>query len=115
MQEDGSYYEVTITENTNYTRASTKSGTKTERYVNSSGSTDWQVSVTGVFSYSGSSSICTSASVNAKAFNSFWSIYSKSASKSGNTASASATAKKNTGIKSSRGVTLTCSPTGRLS
>lgn len=112
------YYEEVIEEISSFeiTRAtSTKTAKKTANIKNSSGDVLWSVTVTGTFSYNGSTSTCTSAT----AYNSYWKIYSHSSSKSGNTASATATAKNyfdGTVISTlKKTVTLTCSPTGTLS
>lgn len=114
MQDDGSYYVTTITENTKSTRANSKTGTKTTKYINSEGGTEWQIAVTGTFTYTGTSSTCTSASASATAFNSYWTITSKSSSKSGNKATATATAKNTYAGAITKSVTLSCSITGLL-
>lgn len=118
--DDGSYYVTTITEEKSLTRASsTKTGTKTTKYVNSSGEVKWQVSVTGTFSYNNSTSSCTKAIANATSYSSAWSISNKYANKSSNKATATATAKHiyNTTVleTTTKSVTLSCSPKGVLS
>jgi hypothetical protein len=120
---DGSYYETVTTETvplfTAYSTTSTLTGTKTMNYKNGAGAILWTFTVTGKFSYNGSSSSCTSASVTASAPHATWSIASKSSSKSGNKASASATAKKyldGSVVQTvSQTITLTCSANGTLS
>lgn len=105
--------------NTNTRATSTKTAKKTSYFKNSSGTNLWSVTVTGTFTYNGSTSSCTSATVSAASYNNNWKISTKSSSKSGNTASATATAKyyldgslisthKNT-------VKLTCDKNGNLS
>lgn len=80
-------------ETINETRATTKTGKKTVTVKNAAGSKLWDVQVTGTFSYNGSTSTCTNSIANATSYNSNWKIVSKSANKSGN--SATATAKAN--------------------
>ena len=93
---------------------STRSGQKTKSYKNSSGAVLWSVTVYGTFSYNGSSATCTSATRSTTCPGSGWSIVSSSASKSGNTATAIATARYNN-IDYTRSVTLKCSTNGTLS
>lgn len=117
--EDGSYYEITIIENTMTRASSTKKGTKRVKYVDNSNVTVWEVSVTGTFTYDGSSSTCTAASVAATSYTTNWKITSKSASKSGNKATAKATAKYyydgSLVTTVNKSVTLTCDKNGNLS
>lgn len=79
----------------------------------------WYVTVTGTFSYGNGSAKCISSSVKSGVYNNKWAISSKSASKSGATAIASATAKHsydNTAYETKKlTVRLTCSSTGVLS
>lgn len=121
--DDGSYIVTTITEEPSLSLARTahsKTGSKTARYCSNSGSTLWSVTVTGSFSYTGSSATCTSSSVSASSSNSAWKINSKSASKYGATAKATAKAyqynsdgKYLTSV--TKTVSLTCSINGILS
>ncbi len=117
--EDGSYAVITITEEVNNSRATTKSGTKTYTHKNSDGETQWTYKVTGTFSYTGSSSTCTAVSDSYTISNDNWHMSSHSCSKSGNTANGTVTMKyKVLGITTktvSDNVTLTCSATGVLS
>lgn len=123
--EDGSYFVTTIESQTDLNSiglraaTSTRSGNKTITYKSSSGSSLWSVTVSGKFSYNGSSATCTSSTVSATSYSSNWKISSKSASKSGSKASATATGKQykgSTAISSiSQSVTLTCSKGGSLS
>lgn len=92
----------------------TKSGQKTKSYKNSSGAVMWSVTVYGTFSYTGSSATCTSASRSTTCPGSGWTIVSSSASKSGNTATAKATARYNNS-NFSLTVSLKCSANGTLS
>lgn len=92
----------------------TKIGQKTKSYKNSSGTVMWSVTVYGTFSYTGSSATCTSASRSTTCPGSGWTIVSSSASKSGNTATAKATAGYNNSHYSLT-VSLKCSANGTLS
>lgn len=92
--------------------------TKTSKYKNSAGQTMWYIKVQGTFTYNGGSSTCTKAAHQAAAPGSSWSIVSASHSKSGNHATATATARHHlsTGYSDyTRSVTITCSPTGVIS
>ncbi len=118
---DGSYIETILEENNSvglFSTTSTKSGKKTSTYKNSSGQIQWSISVTGTFSYNGSSSKCMSSSISTTCPGKYWSLSGKSASKSGATAIATATAKYINGSNTKtvqRSVQLTCSKNGTLS
>ncbi|RGE97407.1 hypothetical protein DW660_00165 [Coprobacillus sp. AM23-9LB] len=116
--EDGSYIETTIFVSNDYAR-SQKTASKIARYNSSTGVQKWYVTVTGTFSYGNGSAKCISSSVKSGVYNNKWAISSKSASKSGATAIASATAKHsydNTAYETKKlTVRLTCSSTGVLS
>lgn len=102
--DDGSYMTVEI--NTIRTRASgSVSGSKPYTYYGSDGVAKWVATLSGSFTYNGSSATCTSSSVDVTIYNSAWYTVSKSASKSGNTASASVTMGEKRG-----GVTVTTFP-----
>ena len=91
--DDGSYMTVEI--NTIRTRASgSVSGSKPYTYYGSDGVAKWKATLSGSFTYNGSSATCTSSSVDVTIYDSTWHTDSKSASKSGNTATASVTMKK---------------------
>lgn len=116
--DDGSYLTVEII--TNGLRASgTVTGNKINTYYDSEGNAKWQAVLTGSFSYTGSSATCTSASVDVTIYDSNWYVVSKSASKSGNTASASVTmGRKVAGVTLSKvhaDLTLSCDANGNLS
>ena len=121
--EDGSYIETVIEETTSTSSSrstsSTISGKKTTTYRNSDGSAVWSVTVTGTFTYNGSSATCTKSTVSATSYNSNWKISNTSASKSGASAQATATSKKySNGIcikTTTQSVSLTCSKNGTLS
>lgn len=120
--EDGSYIETIIEEvvvPSTRSSTSTISGKKTSTYRNSSGTALWSISVTGTFTYNGSSASCTKSTVSTSSYSSNWKVSSSSASKSGATAKATATFKQyKDGIyitSTTQSVTLTCSKTGTLS
>lgn len=99
------------------TKTETKS--KTSYYRSASGSVLWYVRVTGTFTYGNGTAKCTSQTPSAASEHSDWKVSSIAGSKSGNTASATATGKKyhlGSVIDSvTEKVTLTCSPTGVFS
>lgn len=116
--EDGSYMTVEII--TKGTRASgSVSGSKPYTYYDSDGVAQWKATLTGSFTYNGSSATCTSSSVDVTIYNSTWYVSSKSAGKSGNTATASVTmGKKMLGVTvttKSASISLTCDKNGNLS
>ena len=122
--DNGDYIITTIEDNSiilpgdSTNAATTVTKTKTANYYNSAGNIMWYVKVQGTFTYDGSTSKCTNATHKAAAIGSTWSIVSASSSKSGNTATAKATARHTTAGGSSdytRSVTLTCSKTGVFS
>lgn len=127
--DDGGYMVTTISDsNTNSTSGisllsttstTTKTKTKTVKYYNNSNKLLWYVQVKGTFTYGNGSAKCTKSVVSAKSYNSCWKLSNKSASKSGNKANASVTAKFYRGIfliqTLKKKVTLTCSATGKFS
>ena len=124
QNEDGCYWETVIQDvpllQTATTASTTKTITKTKTsyYTNSNGVVLWSVSVTGTFSYNGSTSKCTSCSHKATAPGASWSIKSSSSSRSGNSATANAIATHYNGIISkdySKSVTIKCSKDGIIS
>lgn len=116
--EDGSYIVETIY--ISQTRASgAKTGSKEAVYYDSNGSAEWKAVLTGTFSYTGSTATCTASSCSVTIYNSNWYVVSKTASKSGNIASADVTmGKKLLGVtvtKVTDSITLTCDKNGNLS
>jgi len=97
----------------------TKSGKKTKNYKNDSGKILYSVTVHGTFNYNGSTSKCTSSTIEVISNTSDWKVYSKSASKSGNKAIGKATMKRyyNGTLLETQypSVTLTCDKNGKLS
>ena len=121
--DDGSYIVTTITEEpaVSFARAtSTKTASKTATYKSSSGASLWSVTVTGTFSYNGSSAKCTAVTGKASSNSSYWKVSSPSCSKLNASASATAIGKQyNTSGAITRSVsrtaTLSCSASGKLS
>lgn len=116
--DDGSYMTAEVI--ANRMRASgSVTGNKINTYYDSEGNAKWKAVLTGSFTYTGSSATCTSASIDVTIYDSNWYVVSKSASKSGNTASASVTmGKKVAGVtvsKVSANLTLSCDANGNLS
>ncbi len=118
---DGSYIVTEIiSEPSDFSLFSTtQTKSKTSTYYNASNEKVWSVTVKGTFSYGNGTSSCLSASCSATSYSSSWSVGNKTASKSGNTAKASATgvqyANGHTVQSVTRIVTLTCSATGKFS
>lgn len=120
--ENGDYFEITTIEhdtNSFFATSKTITASRTAKYVTSSGKVCWSVTVTGTFTYNGSTSKCTASKVSAISNNSNWRIASKNSSRCGNTASATATANLYKGSKiiktATKTVTLSCSKNGTLS
>ena len=116
--DDGSYLVETI--QVREMRASgTKSGTKTKAFYGSDDELEWKAILQGKFTYTGSSSSCTSSSCNVTIYDSAWYTVSKSATKSGNTANASVTMGEKlicvTVRKVSTNLSLSCDANGNLS
>lgn len=117
---DGIYVTTTIIESEySLLATNTKSGSKAREYTNSSGTVIFSLTVSGTFSYTGSSSKCTSASADSTIYSSNWKCTSKVPSMSENKAIAEGTFKQyssNIVTKTiDQTVTLTCSSTGVLS
>ena len=89
--DDGSYIESSTEENIIATlsrSSSTKSAKRTYTYKASSGKILWTITVTGTFTYNGSSSSCTKASVSTTCPSITFKLASKSATKHNSTATA---------------------------
>lgn len=116
--ENGDYLETTITSSPavkSYRAARSKikdiTKTKTTSYKNSAGAVMWSVSITATFYYDGTSATCVSCSHSASAPGKSWSIKSVSSSKSGNSATAVATATHST-ADFTQSVTISCNRNG---
>lgn len=97
----------------------TTSGTKEATYYGSGGSAEWKATLTGTFTYTGSSATCTASSISVAIYDSAWYVSSKSASKSGNTAYGTVSmGKKLLGVtvsNVSKDLSLKCDANGNLS
>lgn len=117
--DDGSYLVTIITESTTTRATKTKSGTKDLTYYDSNDNLEWRITLTGSFSYTGSSATCTSSSISYDIIENSWKIPTAVASKSGNKAIGDIVAKHYVlGIPTktvTNTITLTCSATGTLS
>lgn len=96
----------------------TKTAMAVRRYKNSSGIEQWHVSIKATFTYNGKTVKCTTCSVSASSKSSEWIIHSKSASKSGSSATGTATAhQKVFGVvtkKITKSVTVSCKADGTI-
>lgn len=117
--DDGSYTVTVFEENEISTITSTISKSKTATHYSSQDKKQWSVTLTGTFSYTGSSATCTNSKTFYQIFDSSWKVTSATASKSGRTAKGEFTIKQYlTGIpvrteKST--LTISCSNSGVLS
>ena len=119
--DNGYYIETTIrvesvTDSQN-TRG-TKTSTKTRSYKNNAGDVMCSLSITGTFSYNGSSATCTSCYHSYTAPGSTWEVLNPSSSRSGNSATATATARHHLTVSYAdypMSVTILCSANGTIS
>lgn len=111
---DGGYIIEEVTQNPNFARTSSTSGTKTSTRYASDGKALFAVKAHGSFQYTGSSSWSTSASATVSIYDSNVSYVSKSASYSSNYATATGYVKY-LGLSDSRTATLYCDRNGNLS
>lgn len=116
---DGSYFETEIIQTSTLLRSSTKSASKTTTYKNDKGESLWYAKVSANFTYTGSTSSCTSATASAGSYNKVWKIISKSASKSGHTGTAKVSAKCYLGFLPvgtiNQTVNISCDKNGNIS
>ncbi len=116
--ENGDYIVETLTE-IGGRSAWKRTGSRTKTYCNSDGTAVWEAVLTGTFTYDGTSATCTSADISVTVYASNWYIVSKSASKSGNTATGTVTMGcRILGIttdKVTANLTLRCDKDGNLS
>lgn len=125
LLENGDYLETTIIDVpvissniSTFSTAKTITKTKTTRYKNKNGELLWSVSIRATFTYNGSTSKCTSYSHSTTCPAKTWKIKSVSSSKSGNSATAKATATqsfKNISVDYTKSVTISCSKNGTVS
>ena len=100
--------------------AKTKSATKTVYCNDSNGNTLWSLRIVATFSYTGSSSKCTSAKAGVSSNSSYWKVSVSSCTRSGNKATATAVGKKysSKGVllqTVNKSVTISCSANGTIS
>ena len=99
--------------------SNTATKSKTTYYKNSAGKVMWWVKVTGTFTYGNGTSKCASAKGSAASENANWKVSNITDSKSGNSASATATGTQYLDGKVlsrlTKTVTLKCSSTGVFS
>lgn len=118
--EDGSYITEEILEETNLSRATNyTSGSKVSRYYASDDTLLWKITLTGSFSYNGTSANCTNADIVVSIYDSKWKCTESSATEVSAQARGSATLKKYVlGLPVDtieRSLILKCSPDGTLS
>jgi hypothetical protein len=114
---DNDYYVETIITNVDsdlnfialHSNSHTITKTKTANIKNANGTILWSVSITATFIYDGSTS------PNATSYSSEWKIQSVSSNKSGNSATASATANYASLKNYTQNVTISCSKNGTVS
>lgn len=106
---DNSLYNSAVTKNSTKQRTATK----TYKVKNTFGSVVATYTLTGTFQYNGSSSSCIAASCSTSVSDSFYYFSSKSAKKSGNTATGSFTLSSSLQTVS-KTLTLTCTSNGMI-
>ncbi len=116
--EDGSYLTITV-EECSARATNTKNGYKTYTFYDGSDNMEWQATLDASFTYNGTSSYCTSASCTVTIYDRKWYEITKTATRSGNTATANFTlGQKFLGVTISKPqytITLTCDKDGKLS
>ena len=119
---DDYYVETVITDakptfsfSTFQSNSHTITKTETTNIKNTKGTVLWSVSITATFTYDGSTSRCISCSPSAETYSSSWTIQSTSSSKSGNSATAVATANYASLKNYTQSVTISCSKNGTVS
>lgn len=86
--EHGDYIRIEVS-SIDTRESSRKVGNKTYIYYNSSDKELWRATLTGSFTYTGTSAVCTSSSCSVAISDANWSIVSKTAGRSDNSATAS--------------------------
>lgn len=107
-----------MTETLSIKKSGSITRTKTSNIYNSSGQIMISVSITGTFTYNGSTAFCTSCYGSSKSYHSAWQIYDYVISRSGNTATNYTTAKQiiyDEIYTYHKSVTITCDPDGTIS
>ena len=117
--EDGSYIITVIeTNRTLLVPLSNITKTKTEYYYDSNHNLDWKASLTASFTYNGTTSSCTNASIGYHIYDSDWRLTSSNCSKSGATATGNFTFKHYVLLIPNKTInktlTLTCDKNGNV-
>ena len=116
--EDGSYLVIETVQSMSRS-ANTTSGFNRYVYYSENGETRWRAILTGTFTYDGTTATCTDSSVTTYVYADNWYEISKTAGKSGNTATGSVTMGRTvlgfTVAQEPYNLSLTCSPNGVLS
>lgn len=116
--EDGSYLVISVS-SIDARANNLRTGSKTYNYYNSNDEINWKAVLTAEFTYTGTSSTCTSASCTVTIYDNAWYEVSRSTTRSENTATTVLTmGQKFLGItinKPSFTFTLTCDKNGNLS
>lgn len=116
--EDGSYICIEIF-SADLRVAERKIGHKTYTFYNEDSEEQWSATLTGSFTYTGTSVTCTSASCSVKITETVWSVESKSTERNGNAAIAKLIMKQSklgaSAIYDDITIKLTCDKNGNLS
>lgn len=116
--ENGCYILVSITEVTSRA-ANTKTASKTFSFKNEDGTVQWKAVLTGSFTYNGTTATCAASSCDVTIYETDYYVVSKTAGKSGASATASVTmGRKFLGVtiaQDTYDMTLTCDKNGNLS
>lgn len=120
---NGDYIKIITSQEDNsdvimFSTSKTVSGKKVLQYTSKSGNILWVLTVHGTYAYTKETAKCTSAKVTTSIKNEHWMISSSTASKTGNSAIATAVAKRKNNGKVvetiSKSVTLKCNASGKL-
>lgn len=118
MFEDGSYLEI-VTASVSTRASGSITGYKSYSYINNFNVLQWRATLTATFTYTGTSSTCTSGSCSVSILDSAWYVVSNSTTRSGNTATTNLTmGLKALGVtvaKPTYTITLSCDKDGNLS
>ena len=113
--DDGSYM-ITYIETSTVRALSVKTTSKSANYYDKNDNILWRVTLTGTFSYTGTSSTCTASTVASNIYDSSWKLTEATASKSGNTATGTFVVKKYLALIPTQtqnvNLTLSCSANG---
>lgn len=115
--DDGSYIIIELQESPiNSLSTNTVTKTKVATFYDTNNNKEWVISLTGTFTYTGSSSTCTNATSSYTIYENSWKVTSKTTSKSGNKAKCDYVVKRyflGVPVKTiEKSLSLTCSNTG---